>query len=79
MTAFVVLREGATAEAEEIIAFCRQRLAAYKVPRQVLFRDSLPRSSVGKYLRRELRKMRVTSAGGGTMAAKNSSSLVGKR
>jgi len=55
--AFVVLQEGVTATAEEIIAFCRQRLAAYKVPRIVVFRDSLPKSAVGKYLRRELRNL----------------------
>ena len=55
--AFVVLKDGATATAEEIIAFCRKRMAAYKVPRQVAFRDSLPKSGVGKYLRRELRKL----------------------
>jgi long-chain acyl-CoA synthetase len=53
--AFVVLRDGATADAEEIVAFCRGRLAAYKVPRQIVFRDSLPKSGVGKCLRRELR------------------------
>ncbi len=55
--AFVVLRAGASATAEEIIAFCRGRLAAYKAPRQIVFRDSLPKSAVGKYLRRELRKL----------------------
>jgi len=55
--AFVVLKKGVTATAEEIIAFCRERLAAYKVPRQVVFRDSLPKSGVGKYLRRELRDL----------------------
>ena len=55
--AFVVLKEGVTATAEEIIAFCRERMAAYKAPRQVVFRDSLPKSGVGKYLRRELRKL----------------------
>ena len=55
--AFVVLKEGAKATADEIIAFCRDRLAAYKVPRQVVFRDALPKSGVGKYLRRELRKL----------------------
>ena len=53
--AFIVLQDGATASAEEIISFCRRRLAAYKVPRQIVFRDSLPKSGVGKYLRRELR------------------------
>jgi len=53
--AFIVLQDGGAASAEEIIAFCRGRLAAYKVPRQIVFRDSLPKSGVGKYLRRELR------------------------
>ena len=55
--AFVVLKDGLTATAEEIAAFCRERLASYKVPRQVVFRDSLPKSGVGKYLRRELRNL----------------------
>jgi long-chain acyl-CoA synthetase len=55
--AFVVLKPGVTATAEEIIAFCRERMAGYKVPRLVVFRDSLPKSGVGKYLRRELRKL----------------------
>ena len=55
--AFVVLKDGAVATAEEIIAFCRERMAAYKVPRQVVFRDSLPKSGVGKYLRREMRNL----------------------
>ncbi len=53
--AFVVLKDGASATTDHIIAWCRERLASYKVPRQVEFRDSLPKSGVGKYLRRELR------------------------
>jgi long-chain acyl-CoA synthetase len=53
----VVLKDGATATAEDIIAYCRERLAAYKVPREVVFRNALPKSGVGKYLRRELRKL----------------------
>jgi len=53
--AFIVLQDGAAASEEEIISFCRGQLAAYKVPSQVVFRDSLPKSGVGKYLRRELR------------------------
>src|SRR6266571_8274619 len=53
--AFIVLQDGAAASAKEIISFCRGRLAAYKVPSQIVFRDSLPKSGVGKYLRRELR------------------------
>ncbi len=55
--AFVVLKPGVAATAEEIIAFCRERMAAYKAPREVVFRDSLPKSGVGKYLRRELRNL----------------------
>lgn len=53
--AFVVPRPGKTLTAEEIADWCRQRLAAYKVPRQIEFRDSLPKTNVGKVLRRELR------------------------
>jgi len=53
--AFVVLKDSAVATEDDIVAFCREHLAAYKVPRQVVFRDSLPKSAVGKYLRRELR------------------------
>jgi long-chain acyl-CoA synthetase len=52
--AFVVLKEGETAEEEEIIAFCRDHLAPYKVPRAIEFRLNLPKSAVGKVLRREL-------------------------
>lgn len=52
--AFVVLRPGETATAEEIIAWCRERLAAYKVPRAVEFVPELPKSAVGKVLRRVL-------------------------
>lgn len=54
--AFVVLKEGQTASEEEIIEFCRERMAAYRVPRQVEFRDDLPKSMIGKVLRRELRE-----------------------
>jgi long-chain acyl-CoA synthetase len=52
--AHVVLRSGATAGAEDIVAFCRQRLAPFKVPRQVLFHAELPKSGAGKILRRAL-------------------------
>jgi long-chain acyl-CoA synthetase len=54
--AFVVLKEGERATAKEIIAFCREGMAAYRVPRIVEFRDDLPKSLVGKVLRRELRE-----------------------
>lgn len=52
--AFVVLKEGEQATAEEIIAFCRQNMAAYKAPRLVEFRQDLPKTIVGKVLRRLL-------------------------
>ena len=52
--AFVVLRPGEALSAEEIIDFCRLHLAPFKVPRQVEIRDTLPKSMVGKYLRRVL-------------------------
>jgi long-chain acyl-CoA synthetase len=52
--AFVVLKEGAHASEQEIIAYCRQHLAAFKAPRAVEFRASLPKSAVGKVLRRVL-------------------------
>jgi long-chain acyl-CoA synthetase len=52
--AFVVLKEGMTATEQEIIDFCREHLAKYKVPAAVEFRTELPKSTVGKVLRREL-------------------------
>jgi long-chain acyl-CoA synthetase len=51
---FINLKPGLKATEEEIIAFCRDNLAAYKVPKFVEFRDTLPKSMVGKILRREL-------------------------
>ncbi len=54
--AFVQLVPGETATEEEIVLFCRQRLAGYKTPRSVEFRESLPTSVVGKVLRRVLRE-----------------------
>ncbi|MDI3340631.1 MAG: long-chain fatty acid--CoA ligase [Sphaerobacter sp.] len=52
--AYVVLKPGASATPEELDAFCRERLAAYKVPRLYEFREALPKSAVGKVLRRML-------------------------
>ena len=53
--ACVVLKTGESATEEEIITFCREKLAAYKVPKIVEFRESLPKSAVGKVLRKILR------------------------
>ena len=54
LRAFVVLRKGEHATADEIIGFLRERLSAHKVPQIVEFRDALPRSFIGKVLRRAL-------------------------
>jgi long-chain acyl-CoA synthetase len=53
--AFVSLKQGRSAEPDELIAFCRERLAAYKYPRQVEILDEIPKTATGKILRRELR------------------------
>lgn len=55
----VVLKRGAQAAAEELLAFCAERLAKYKVPKRVVFTDSLPYSSYGKVIKAELRKRYV--------------------
>lgn len=54
--AFVKLKEGQTASERELIQFCKERLASYKVPRSIEFRDNLPVSLVGKVLKRELQR-----------------------
>lgn len=53
--AFVILREGATADENELRTFCRAHLAGYKVPRDVQLRTDLPRGPTGKILKRALR------------------------
>jgi long-chain acyl-CoA synthetase len=52
--AYIVLKPGETATEEEMIAFCRENMARYKVPKFVEFRESLPKTMVGKILRRVL-------------------------
>jgi HIP---CoA ligase len=54
--AFVVARPGFVLAGEDVLAFCRERLANYKVPRRVEFRDALPRNPSGKVLKRVLRE-----------------------
>ena len=53
-----VLKKDESLTAEQLIAHCRANLTGYKVPRQVEFRKDLPKSNVGKILRRELREWR---------------------
>ncbi|ABW66147.1 long-chain-fatty-acid--CoA ligase [Desulfosudis oleivorans] len=54
--AYVQLREGMTATEQEILDFCKEKLAGYKRPRAIEFRDALPTSPVGKVLRRVLKE-----------------------
>ena len=51
----VVVRKDATLGKEDLLAYCRSQLTGYKRPHHVEFRDSLPKTPVGKILRRELR------------------------
>jgi len=57
--AFIVPKDGETLTKAEIIAFCKQKLANYKVPKQVEFRKELPKTMVGKVLRRALREEEI--------------------
>jgi long-chain acyl-CoA synthetase len=61
--AYVVLKPGEAADEKDIINFCRQKLAAYKSPKMVEFRESLPKSTVGKVLRKILREEEEEKAG----------------
>ncbi len=56
---FATREEGSEVTAEDVVAFCRSELTGYKVPRQIIFVEELPKSNVGKILRRELRDMAV--------------------
>ena len=52
--AYVVLKPGCKADSAEVIEFCKGRMAKYKVPKEVEFREALPKNMVGKMLRRLL-------------------------
>jgi long-chain acyl-CoA synthetase len=62
IAAYLVLKPGETATPAEIRTFCRERLAQYKQPRTVIFRDSLPKALTGKVLRRQLREEALAEA-----------------
>ncbi len=53
---FAVLKEGESATQEELIEYCKERLANYKLPTDIEFRDELPKSNVGKILKKDLRE-----------------------
>ncbi len=60
---FIVLKEGQTATAQEMIAFCEGKLAKYKWPSEIEFRKELPKTNVGKVLKKELRKEELQKRG----------------
>ena len=55
--AYIVVQPGENLTKEEVISYCREKLAAYKVPKEIEFIDELPKSAIGKILRRELREI----------------------
>ena len=59
---FIVPRPGTRLTVDEVLAHCRARLTSYKIPRQVEFRDTLPKSPIGKILRRELAREQAERA-----------------
>jgi long-chain acyl-CoA synthetase len=60
--AFIVVKEGQDLTEDEVIAYCKENLAAYKVPKIFEFIDELPKSAVGKILRRKLKDMEMEKA-----------------
>lgn len=60
IVAFIVLNEGQSVTAEDIIAFCSDKLADYKRPREIIFVDSLPVTAMGKLDKKEIRKTLIT-------------------
>jgi long-chain acyl-CoA synthetase len=66
--AFIVLKPGVHVTESEIVLYCRERLAPYKVPREIEFRDELPKTQVGKVLRRVLVEEHVKEQPEGTAA-----------
>jgi len=59
LKAFIVTKEGETLTEEEVLTYCRETLAPYKIPKTIEFVTELPKSVVGKILRRELRDQEV--------------------
>jgi long-chain acyl-CoA synthetase len=55
--AFIVTQPGQSLSKQEIIQFCKEKLAAYKIPKQIEFIDELPKSAIGKIMRRKLRDL----------------------
>lgn len=53
--AYVSLKKGLQVTEQELIRFCKERMAAYKYPREIVFLEEVPKTATGKFLRRELR------------------------
>ena len=62
VAAFVSIKDGQQASEDELIAYCRERLAAYKAPHTVTFIDEVPKNASGKILRREVRRTAAEAA-----------------
>jgi fatty-acyl-CoA synthase len=62
VTAIVVIKEGQTLTSETVVAHCAQSMAHFKMPKRVIFVDSLPKNPSGKLLKRELRQRYVETA-----------------
>ena len=62
--AYIVLKPGQTATVDEIMAYCKENLTGYKRPHDIEFRDSLPKTMIGKILRRQLVDEEKKKAGG---------------
>ena len=52
---FVVLNEGETATQEELLEYCKDKLATFKLPTMIEFREELPKTNVGKILKKDLK------------------------
>jgi long-chain acyl-CoA synthetase len=63
--AFVVLKKGETLSKGELVQFCRDKLSKFKIPKEIEFRDSLPKSAAGKMLKRVLRDEELKKREGG--------------
>jgi long-chain acyl-CoA synthetase len=57
--AFIVLKDGVSVKKKELISYCKQNMAKFKVPKEITFMESLPKSYTGKVLKRILREKTV--------------------
>ncbi len=79
LRAFVVMKEGADLDEDTVKHYVRDHLARYKVPREVIFLDELPRNPTGKILKRELRELDVDDKDTAKDKAKDIAKDAGKK